>query len=107
MHDVLDALVGNTATSENFDYRIVKKNENSWVADAQFPLVEFLKYFDLDYQFDNKDNYTTLVGFFLNEGGGSPEVGDKIKVDDLELEIISKDKQRVDKILISKTTSTK
>lgn len=107
MHDVLDALVGNTATSENFDYRIVKKNENSWIADAQFPLVEFLKYFDLDYQFDNKDNYTTLVGFFLNERGGSPEVGDKIKVDDLELEIISKDKQRVDKILISKTSSTK
>lgn len=104
MHDVLDALVGNTATNENFDYRITQRNENSWLADAQFPIIEFLKYFDLDYEFENKENYTTLVGFFLNEHKGSTEVGDKIRIEDLELEIIDKDRQRVDKILITRTT---
>ena len=102
MHDVLDALVGNTATNENFDYRITQRNENTWLADAQFPIVEFIKYFDLDYEFENKDNYTTLVGFFLNEHEGSTEVGDKITIEDLELEIIDKDRQRVDKILITR-----
>ena len=102
MHDVLDALVGDTATDENFDYRIIQRSENSWLADAQFPIVEFIKYFDLEYEFDNKDNYTTLVGFFLNEHSGSTEVGDKVKVEDLELEIIDKDRQRVDKILITR-----
>ncbi|UJF29197.1 hemolysin family protein [Kaistella sp. 97-N-M2] len=101
MHDVLDALVGDTSTDENFDYRIVQRSENSWLADAQFPIVEFIKYFDLEYEFDNKDNYTTLVGFFLNERG-STEVGDKVKIEDLELEIIDKDRQRVDKILITR-----
>lgn len=102
MHDVLDALVGNTATNENFDYRIVQRSQNSWLADAQFPIVEFLKYFHLDYEFDNKDNYTTLVGFFLNEHNGTTEVGDLVTIDDLELEIIDKDRQRVDKILITR-----
>lgn len=102
MHDVLDALVGNTATNENFDYRITQRSENTWLADAQFPIVEFIKYFDLDYEFENKDNYTTLVGFFLNAHNGSTEVGDKITIEDLELEIIDKDRQRVDKILISR-----
>jgi putative hemolysin len=102
MHDVLDALVGNTATNENFDYRITQRNENSWLADAQFPILEFIKYFDLDYEFENKDNYTTLVGFFLNAHNGSTEVGDKIMIKDLELEIIDKDRQRVDKILITR-----
>ena len=102
MHDVLDALVGDTATDENFDYRIIQRSENSWLADAQFPIVEFIKYFELEYEFDNKDNYTTLVGFFLNEHSGSTEVGDKVKVEDLELEIIDKDRQRVDKILITR-----
>lgn len=101
MHDVLDALVGDTSTDENFDYRIIQRSENSWLADAQFPIVEFIKYFDLEYEFDNKDNYTTLVGFFLNERG-STEVGDKVKIEDLELEIIDKDRQRVDKILITR-----
>ncbi len=106
MHDVLDALVGNTATDDNFDYRIVQKSENSWIADAQFPIVEFIKYFNLDYEFENKDDYTTLVGFFLLEKGGSTEVGEKISIEDLQLEIISKDKQRVDKILITRPISS-
>ena len=105
MHDVLDALVGNTATNENFDYRIIQRNENTWLADAQFPIVEFIKYFDLDYEFENKDNYTTLVGFFLNTHNGSTEVGDEITIEDLELAIMDKDRQRVDKILISRIES--
>ena len=105
MHDVLDALVGDTATKENFDYRIIQRNENSWLADAQFPIVEFIKYFNLEYEFENKDNYTTLVGFFLNEHNGSTEVGDQVKIEDLELEIIDKDRQRVDKILITRNSS--
>ena len=105
MHDVLDALVGNTATNESFDYRIIQRNENTWLADAQFPIVEFIKYFALDYEFENKDHYTTLVGFFLNTHNGSTEVGDKINIEDLELEIIDKDRQRVDKILITRIES--
>ena len=105
MHDVLDALVGNTATNENFDYRIIQQNDSTWLADAQFPIVEFIKYFDLDYEFENKDNYTTLVGFFLYAHKGATKVGDKITIEDLELEIIDKDRQRVNKILISRIDS--
>ncbi|MGZ5211083.1 MAG: hemolysin family protein, partial [Kaistella sp.] len=102
LDDLLDALVGDTNTEDNFDYRITERNENSWLADGQVPIVEFLKYFDLDFEFDNRDNYTTLVGFFLNEHHGVTQVGDKIKIKNLELEIIDKDGQRVDKILITR-----
>lgn len=102
LDDLLDALVGDTNTEDNFDYRISERNENSWLADGQVPIVEFLKYFDLDFEFDNRDNYTTLVGFFLNEHHGVTQVGDKIKIKNLELEIIDKDGQRVDKILITR-----
>lgn len=102
LDDLLDALVGDTNTEDNFDYRISERNENSWLADGQVPIVEFLKYFDLDFEFDNRDNYTTLVGFFLNEHHGTTQVGDKIKIENLELEIIDKDGQRVDKILITR-----
>ena len=100
--DLLDALVGDTTTEDNFDYRITERNENSWLADGQVPIVEFLKYFDLDYEFENKDNYTTLVGFFLSQHNGVTQVGDKVRIKDLELEIMDKDGQRVDKILITR-----
>ncbi|WP_027377448.1 hemolysin family protein [Kaistella palustris] len=105
LHDVLDALVGDTVTDENFDYRITQRSENSWLADAQLPIVEFIKYFDLEYEFENKDNYTTLVGFFLSQRSGSTNVGDKVNVAGLQLEIIDKDRQRVDKILITRNAS--
>ncbi len=100
--DVLDALVGDTVTIDNFDYRITERDENSWLADGQYPIVEFLKYFDLDFEFDNRDNYTTMVGLFLNANNGTANVGDRIRIEDLELEIIDKDGQRVDKIMITR-----
>ncbi|TXF79066.1 hemolysin family protein [Chryseobacterium sp.] len=105
LDDVLDALVGDTATVDNFDYRITQRSDNSWLADGQVPIVEFIKYFDLTHEFENKDNYTTLVGFFLNENNRVTQVGDKVTVDNLELEIIDKDGQRVDKILITRKDS--
>lgn len=106
MDDVLDALVGDTVNEDYFDYRISVRDENSWLADGQVPIVEFIKYFKLNYEFENKDNYTTIVGFFLNENHRVAQVGDKVTVEDLELEIIDKDGQRVDKILITKTKNS-
>lgn len=103
--DVTDALVGDTTTFDYFDYRITERDENSWLADGQFPIVEFTKYFGLDFETKNKDNFTTLVGLFINELKRIPQVGDKIKIDDLVLEIIDKDGQRVDKILIIREVS--
>lgn len=103
LDDVTDALVGDTTTFDYFDYRITERSENSWLADGQFPIVEFKKYFDLDFEFDNKENYTTLVGLFIKEYNRIPQVGDKITIEDLELEIIDKDGQRVDKILINRS----
>lgn len=102
LDDVVDALVGETTMEDDFDYRITERNENSWLADGQYPIVEFLKYFDLDSEIKNTENYTTLVGLFINELHRIPQVGDKIHIENLELEIIDKDGQRVDKILINR-----
>ncbi len=102
MYDVTEALVGDTTSFDYFDYRITERSEKSWLADGQFPIVEFTKYFGLDFEPNNKDNYTTLVGLFISELHRIPQIGDKIKIEDLELEIIDKDGQRVDKILINR-----
>ncbi len=101
MHDVLDALVGPVSDEDDFDYRITETGEHQWLADGQVPIVEFLKFFDLDYDFENANNYTTLVGFFLDEYGGTTEVGQKVTIDNLELEITEKEAQRVNKIKIT------
>jgi putative hemolysin len=45
----------------------------------------------------------TLAGFFLDKFGNIPTVGDTIDWNGFTMEVIDKDKQRIDKILISKT----
>lgn len=102
MEDVLDVLVGNTAAHDSFDYRITKQTENTWIADGQLPIVEFMKFYNLNYEFENPHGYTTIVGLFINELSGVAKVGDKIVIENLQLEILEKHGQRVDKILITK-----
>ena len=48
MDDVLDALVGDSTEHGQEEYQIVQRDENSWLVDGQYPLVEFVKSFELD-----------------------------------------------------------
>lgn len=48
------------------------------------------------------DKYTTVSGLFIYNQTTMPQVGNKIIVKNLELEIIDKYIQRIDKILINK-----
>jgi putative hemolysin len=102
MDDVVDALVGNVTENDQDEYQLTKRNENSWLVDGQYSLIEFVKYFQLSVDEDIMDKYTTVSGLFIYNQTTMPEVGNKIIVENLELEIIDKDGQRIDKILVNK-----
>lgn len=102
MDDVVDALVGDVSEYNQDEYQIIQRDENSWLVDGQYPIIEFKKYFDVELK-DNFDiEFITVGGMFIAQKSTLPNVGDKITVDDLVLEIIDKDGQRIDKILVTK-----
>lgn len=102
MDDVVDALVGDVSEYNQDEYQIIQRDENSWLVDGQYPIIEFKKYFDVELK-DNFDiEFITVGGMFIAQKNTLPNVGDKITVDDLVLEIIDKDGQRIDKILVTK-----
>jgi putative hemolysin len=101
MDDVVDALVGESTEMDQTDYEIVEREDGSWLIDGQYSLIDFEKFFDFDISYQNK-NFTTLAGLILHQSGYIPNVGDTVIVEKLKLEVVDKDGQRIDKVLVSR-----
>lgn len=101
MDDVVDALVGESTEFDQDEYQIVPRDENSWLVDGQYSLIDFVKYFDLSLNSKNS-SFTTVAGLIIHKSSKVPSVGEKIKVEGYELEVIDKDGQRIDKIMVTK-----
>jgi len=100
MDDILDALLGDVTEYNQHEFKIVKRENNTWVADGQYPFFEFINYFTLS--LDDEGDYNTLAGFVLDKFNRIPAVGEKVGWHDFEFEIIDMDGRRIDKILISR-----
>lgn len=100
MADVVDALVGDATEIGQQEYQIIERDENSWLIDGQYPVIEFAKYFGLDSDQDYNNKFVTIAGLLIYKFNSLPNVGDKITIDGYELEIVDKDGQRIDKILV-------
>ncbi len=102
MDDVVDALIGDVTEADQDEYQITPRNENSWFVDGQYSILDFIKYFDIELDEDHKSNFTTVAGLIIHQGHSLPDIGEKIIIDNYELEVIDKDGQRIDKILVTK-----
>lgn len=100
MDDVLDALVGDVSEVGQDEYKVVKRKDGTWLADAQYPYFELLHYFDLSD--DLQHEFNTVGGLILDKLSRMPAVGDAIEWHGYQLEIIDMDGLRIDKVLIKK-----
>jgi len=99
MDDIIDALIGDVTEYNQDEFMIVKRDDNSWLADGAFPFFEFLNYFDLQ-QEENTGQYNTLAGLILEQMNRIPYVGEKVRWLKFEFEIVDMDGPRIDKIQI-------
>ncbi|MBK9257824.1 MAG: HlyC/CorC family transporter [Saprospiraceae bacterium] len=102
MDDVVDALLEDVTENDQEKHQITQRGNNSWLVDGRFYVLDFFKYFDMDTQHGKFSGYTTVAGLILNKMKRLPEIGEKIDFKGYELEIIDKDGQRIDKILVTK-----
>ncbi|HYD21003.1 MAG TPA: transporter associated domain-containing protein, partial [Flavipsychrobacter sp.] len=99
MDDVLDALVGDVSEMGQEDYKITKRKDGTWLADAQYPYFELLHYFNISDDVAQNE-FNTVGGLILDKLGRMPNIGDEIQWHGYELEIIDMDGLRIDKVLI-------
>ncbi|MBK8954576.1 MAG: HlyC/CorC family transporter [Saprospiraceae bacterium] len=102
MDDVVDALVGDVTELDQEEYQIIARDEKSWLVDGQYSVIDFIKYFGLELEDNFLDQYTTVAGLIIHLSGTLPKVGDKFVIEPYEMEVIDKDGQRVDKILVTR-----
>jgi putative hemolysin len=101
MDDILTALVGDVSEFYTEDYQLTQRDDNTWLVDGQYPLTEFIMYFELPDKGDTK-HVNTVAGLILRELTHIPKVGEKMKWSGFEFEVVDMDNIKIDKVLVRK-----
>jgi putative hemolysin len=102
LNDILEAIIGDVPQSGQDEYEIVKRDDGTYLVDAQIHFYDFLAYFErAEWMNEGEHEFDTLAGFVLHELEHIPVAGEKFNWKDFTLEIIDMDGQRIDKILLT------
>ncbi|WP_370897807.1 hemolysin family protein [Chryseobacterium gossypii] len=102
LNDILNDLVGNIPDDFNTEPDIIKRDDSSWLVDGKCSIHHFKKYFNLEISEEIEKRYISVSGLFIHERDVVPQTGDKVKIGDLILEIVDKDGNRIDKIIVTR-----
>ena len=105
MNDILETLVGDVATVEDaFQPDMVRRDDGSWLVDGDLAIERFKEAMGLDHEFPDEATgaYRTLGGFAMKLLGRVPKLGDRFTSEGYRFEVIDMDRNRVDKLLITK-----
>ena len=101
LNDILEAIIGDVPQTGQEEYEIKKRDDGSYLVDAQIHFYDFLSYFDrADWMNEGEHEFDTLAGFALHALEHIPVTGEKFEWRDFDFEIVDMDGQRIDKILL-------
>lgn len=101
LNDIMEAIVGDVPQTGQEEYEIVKRDDDSYLVDAQIHFYDFLSYFDrAEWMNEGEHEFDTVAGFVLHELEHIPSTGEKFEWRDFSFEIIDMDGQRIDKVLV-------
>jgi putative hemolysin len=104
LNDVMEAIVGDIASEElREEPMMVRREDGSWLIDGILPVDKFKDLFEVDGLLDEaKGNFHTVGGFVMQHLGRVPSVADWFEWEGLRIEVVDMDKNRVDKLLVSR-----
>jgi len=99
LNDILEALVGDAAEFYKDDFKLVAREDGSWLVDGHYSLHDFLTYFDLDHLAGDYD-VNTVSGLIMTELARIPKEGEKLSWQRFEFEVMDMDGVKIDKVLV-------
>ncbi len=105
LRDVVEHIVGDVPSfDEDYEQKIVKRDEHSWLVDGMLPISDFADHFHVEEaEAQNvRQSYNTVAGLVVSLLGHIPQVSEKVDFLDLHLEVVDMDGNRVDKIMVSR-----
>ncbi|MEI6322341.1 MAG: hemolysin family protein [bacterium] len=108
LKDVVEAIVGHLperGVRQHYP-EIILREDGSWLIDAQLDFEETAKAIGLALSPGEMEanRYQTISGYVLHHFGHIPEEGAKLEQDGFRFEIVDMDRQRIDKLLVSRHT---
>jgi putative hemolysin len=107
LHDIIENIVGQIPDEgEIYEPDVFIRADKSVLVSGDAPietLSEIMHGFTVDFE---KINYSTVAGFVLDQIGNIPQIGDTFDYTDYQIEIIDIDKNKIDKVLITKISDT-
>ncbi len=102
LNDILLELVGDIPSWDNPEEpQKVQREDGSWLLDGMLPVEEFLELFGLeDLLEESEGNYHTVGGFVITHLGRIPAAADHFEWQNLRVEVMDMDGNRVDKVLV-------
>lgn len=97
--DVLEAIIGAVAASDNDEPAMVMREDGSHLIAGWMPVDEFCDKFGLPRGMAGE--YDTVAGLVLHQLGHLPELGTSFRAEGYRFEVIDLDGRRIDKVLLS------
>ena len=102
IEDILEELVGEIEDEHDVDLNeIIEISENTFMVDSKIELEEFISFFKLNIDPLSIDA-ETLGGFFITKFGVLPKIGDKIKIDNLNIKVLDTNLRRIKKFKVTR-----
>ena len=104
LFDVLESIIGQLPNQgEKVEPEILQRDDGSFLLDGLLPIDEFKELFDLGVlPEEEKVGFQTVGGFVMNQIGSIPSSGQSFDVEDVHIEVVDMDGNRVDKVLASR-----
>ncbi|MDH8701271.1 putative hemolysin [Dysgonomonadaceae bacterium PH5-43] len=99
LKDIMEAMVGEIPTHHD-EPEIVERADGSFLIDGQCSFYNFLSYFKMGDLYSADSEYNTLGGLILEQLEHIPQVGETLKWQHFEMEIVDMDGVRIDKVLV-------
>ncbi len=101
LNDILEAIVGDIPQQDIEDYEVVRREDGTFLVDAQIPFYDFLSKFEkTEWMNEGEQEFDTLAGFILHELERIPHTGDTMEWRGFHFEIVDMDGHRIDKVLV-------
>jgi putative hemolysin len=102
VRNLLEEIVGELSGSASEEEAVIFQEDGSWLADGSVSVDELAKVLELESLGENHGDYHTLAGFILKLAGDIPKTGDSFNWGAFRFQVVDRDGNRIDKVLISK-----
>jgi len=110
LNDVLAALVGDIGEVEHDDDpAVMRRADGSWLVSGSLGIESFKEatLAELALPEEDQDSYNTMSGLAMTVLQRVPKTGDRFETEEFAFEVVDMDHHRVDKLLVSRKTSTR